>query len=146
MKDFEKQFKEFLVEKELKLTRSRSLILEAVSAMQGHFDAEMLYDRLKDDSVSLATVYRTLPLLVDAGLIQLSVRMEGRDRFERTLGHPQHVHWICENCRSVVESDLGKIKELLKEEAHALKFEIDQFSINVGGLCWKCRTNENDSQ
>lgn len=146
MKDFVKQFKDFLTEKELKLTRSRSLILDAVFAMQGHFDAESLYDSLKDDGVSLATVYRTLPLLMEAGLIQLAIRMEGRDRFERTFGHPQHVHWICENCRAVLESDLGSLKALLKKEAKALKFEIDQININIGGLCWKCRTNENESQ
>ncbi|HHV37507.1 MAG TPA: transcriptional repressor [Candidatus Cloacimonetes bacterium] len=146
MKDFESKFKGFLAEKKLKLTRSRSLILEAVFAMQGHFDAEMLYDRLKDESVSMATVYRTLPLLMEAGLIRLAIRMEGRDRFERTFGHPQHVHWICENCQAVLESGLGSLKSMLHKEAKALKFGIDQINITVGGLCWKCRINENDSQ
>lgn len=146
MREYEHRFKEFLKSRELKLTESRRKILEAAFSLSGHFDAEKLYDKIKDRKVSLATVYRTLPLLMEAGLIQPALRMEGRDRFERTLGHPKHVHWVCDKCKSVQESELGSLKSAIEKEAKALKFELDQISINISGLCWKCRTNDNESQ
>jgi Fur family transcriptional regulator, ferric uptake regulator len=146
MQEHEAQFRDYLQKQGLRLTRSRALILNTAFAVHEHFDAETLHDLVKSDKVSLATVYRTLPLLVGAGLIQLAVHSEGRDRFEHILGHPQHVHWLCENCKAVIESDLSALLPAIKNEAKALKFDIDQISLSIKGLCWKCRRNENESQ
>jgi len=146
MQEYESQFKAYLKAKGLKLTQSRNLVLEAAFRLHEHFDAETLYGNIKSANVSLATVYRTLPLLVEAGLIQMAVRSEGRDRFEHILGHPRHVHWICEDCRAVFETDLSALLPHLQREAAAIKFEMENVTLNITGLCWKCRTNENESQ
>jgi len=145
MQDYELQFKRFLLKRGLKFTRSRSLILDASFALHEHFDAEKLHSLLKGMNVSLATVYRTLPLLLDAGLIQLAVRSEGRDRYEHILGHAKHVHWLCEKCKTVTETDMSALLSSIHQEADALKFSVDQVNINVSGLCWKCRTTEDES-
>ena len=146
MIDHEVQFKRFLQKQGLKLTRSRARILEAAFSMHEHFDAEKLYDLIKADNVSLATVYRTLPLLLEAGLITRTVRIGGRDRFEHILGHPRHAHWLCENCQAVIETDLSALQSAITKEAKALKFDIQQISLNISGLCWKCKDSANDSQ
>lgn len=146
MAEYIAKFQGFLERRGLKLTRSRKLILEAAFKLHEHFDAEKLHDIIKNMGVSLATVYRTLPLLVDAGLIQLAVRSEGRDRFEHILGHPRHVHWICESCKAVYETDLDLLTPQLELAATAQKFNINTISISISGVCWKCRTDENDSQ
>ena len=146
MIDHEVQFKKFLQKQGHKLTRSRAKILEAAFSIHEHFDAEKLHDLIKADNVSLATVYRTLPLLLEAGLIQRTVRRGGRDRFEHILGHPRHAHWLCENCQAVIETDLSALLPAITKEAKNLKFDIQQISLNITGLCWKCKDAENDSQ
>ena len=145
MQDYELQFKRFLLKRGLKLTRSRSLILDASFALHEHFDAEKLHSLLKGMNVSLATVYRTLPLLLEAGLIQLAVRSEGRDRYEHILGHPKHVHWLCDNCKTVTETDMTSLLPAIKKEAEGLNFATEQITINISGTCWKCRTTEDES-
>lgn len=146
MQDYELQFKKFLLKRGLKLTRSRSLILNASFALHEHFDAEKLHSILKGMNVSLATVYRTLPLLVDAGLIQLAVRSDGRDRYEHILGHPKHAHWLCENCKTVTETNISSLLPLIEQEAKALNFTLDQITINISGTCWKCSNSEANPQ
>ncbi len=146
MTEHEIEFKDFLQKRRLRLTRSRALILSASFALHEHFDAEQLHDLLKDQSVSLATVYRTLPLLVEAGLVQHAVRSDGRDRYEHILGHPQHVHWLCEKCKAVIETDMSAILPTIQKEAKALNFDTDHITLNISGLCWRCRKDENESQ
>jgi len=146
MPDYHNKFRDFLERRELKLTRSRKLILDAAFELHEHFDAEKLHDSIRGMNVSLATVYRTLPLLLEAGLIQLAMRSEGRDRFEHILGHPRHVHWICEHCKAVNETDLDLLIPQLELASRAQRFSIKQISISIRGLCWKCRRNANDSQ
>ncbi len=146
MSEHSQKFQDYLASKGLKLTRSRQLILEAAFALHEHFDAEQLHDLIKAKNVSLATVYRTLPLLVESGLIQLAMRHEGRDHFEHTLGHPRHLHWLCEECKKVYETKLEDLLPILEAKAQAQGFTINQLNLNISGICWKCRTNENESQ
>ncbi len=146
MIDHEVQFKKYLQKQGLKLTRSRARILEAAFTMHEHFDAEKLHDLIKADNVSLATVYRTLPLLLEAGLIMRTVRRGGRDRFEHILGHPRHAHWLCENCQAVIETDLSTLMSAISKQAKALKFDMQNIGLNITGLCWKCKDSANDSQ
>lgn len=138
-------FEQFLLRKGLKLTTPRREILDAVFSLHEHFDAEQLHASLKDlkRRISLATIYRTLPLLAEAGLIQHSLRSSSRDVFEHIYGHPRHIHWICSRCGWVQETPLDRLNKSLQQEASNLKFRLDEVNIQVRGLCWKCRENEN---
>lgn len=140
-------FKEYLEKKGLKLTTPRRNILDAVFAFHEHFNAEELYDRLKaaHKGISLATVYRTIPLLVDSGLVQQAVRSSGRERYEHIYGHPRHIHWLCRSCGTLMESDLQELSSAVVKLAGGLRFTAEQVSISVTGLCWKCSTNENEN-
>lgn len=147
MQDHEAKFKEFLAAKGLKLTLPRKYILDEVFKLHEHFNAEELYAKVKTitNAVSLATIYRTLPLLVEAGLVQQAVRSSGRERFEHIYGHPKHIHWLCSNCGAIAESELKNILPAIMEQAKALNFKPDDVQLNVRGLCWKCSVAENEN-
>lgn len=147
MQDYEEIFIEFLAKRGLRLTLPRKQILDAVFSLHSHFDAEQLFDalRIKGDEVSLATIYRTLPLLLESGLIQHSMRQESRDMYEHIFGHPRHLHWICRKCGSVNETSLNAILPILEQAAKEQHFELEDYSLNLMGLCWRC-INENENQ
>lgn len=148
MQDHEIRFNEYLEARAMKYTKTRKLVLDTVFDMHEHFDVEQLYERIKGvtSEVSIATVYRTLPLLIEAGLIQQSVRSASRDVFEHIYGHPKHIHWICQNCHALIETDMDQLLPLLEASANQIKFCIEDLKINIRGLCWKCKTNENENQ
>ncbi len=148
MQDHEMRFSEYLDAKDMKYTKPRRLILEAVFAMHEHFDVEQLYERIKGvtSDVSRATIYRTIPHLIGAGLIQQSVRNASRDVYEHIYGHPKHIHWICQHCQAVIETDMEELMPLVESSASQMKFEIEDLKINIKGLCWKCKLNENENQ
>lgn len=148
MRDYEDLFNTFLYSRGLKLTASRRIILDTVFALHEHFDAEQLHTRLKEARrvISLATVYRTLPLLVEAGLIQLSLRFSSRDVFEHIYGYPRHIHWLCSSCGGVQETGLEAIKPALARAADKLQFRLDEITVQVRGVCWKCQQSASDSQ
>jgi Fur family ferric uptake transcriptional regulator len=148
MHDYETRFAAFLESKHLRLTKARELILNTVFGLHEHFDAEQLYDLIHQVSkdVSRATVYRTIPLLAEAGLIQKSVRSESRDKFEHIFGHPRHAHWVCKNCGAVIETGMQEVLDLLQLKAQSQNFRIGEVSVEVKGLCFKCQTDENESQ
>lgn len=147
MQDYEEIFSEFLAARGLRYTLPRKQILDAVFSLHSHFDAEQLYDlmRIKQVDVSLATIYRTLPLLMEAGLIQHSLRQESRDIFEHIFGHPRHLHWICRKCGSINETSLAAVLPLLESAAREQHFVLEDYSLNLMGLCWRCN-NENENQ
>lgn len=148
MHEYELIFKEFLQRKGLKLTEPRQLILNAAFELHTHFDAEQLYARIRNISneVSLATVYRSIPLLLEAGLIQNSGRNSLRETYEHILGHPQHLHWICDRCRTVYETDIADLLPSLEQLANNLKFCLREPRISLHGICWKCQSTENENQ
>ncbi len=147
MQDYEAKFKAFLSTKGLKLTAPRKHILDEAFSLHQHFNAEELYAKVKQitTEVSLATVYRTLPLLLEAGLVQRAVRSSGRDRYEHIFGHPKHVHWLCQACGGIIETDLQALLKAINEQAKAIKFKAEDISLNISGLCWKCSTTENEN-
>ena len=77
-------FHEFLQKKGLKLTKPREIILEEVFHTNKHFNVDELYDQIrrKYENVSRATVYRTIPLLIEANLIKNALRCAAKDHYE----------------------------------------------------------------
>ncbi|MFN4197234.1 MAG: transcriptional repressor, partial [Caldimicrobium sp.] len=74
-----RDFKKFLKKKGLKYTQERVSILKEILSIEDHFDVESLYIRLKDkkSKISKASVYRTIPLLIEGGYIQEVYKQEG---------------------------------------------------------------------
>jgi len=106
---------EFLLESGLRRTVQRDAIIEAAFSHTDHYTAEELLVRSRaiDPSVSRATVYRTLPLLVESGLLkELDL---GKDQMlydPNYIDHPRHSHLICIDCNRIVEFEDRNIDTL----------------------------------
>ncbi len=96
----------YLAGKGLRKTSQRDAIIEAAFGTREHFNAEELLTMARkiDISVSRATVYRTLPLLVESGLLrELDLGGETKIYDPNFLEHPTHNHLVCVDCRKIIE-------------------------------------------
>lgn len=96
----------FLAQKGLRKTSQRDAIIDAAFGTREHFNAEDLLKmaRAIDSSVSRATVYRTLPLLVESGLLRpLDLGGDTVVYDPNFLEHPTHNHLVCVDCRKIIE-------------------------------------------
>lgn len=139
--DYKEVFTRYLNSQGLRLTTSRELILEAVFATHSHFDVEKLYESLKEDKkkVSRATIYRTIPYLLNAGLIRKSFCDDQREEYEHIYGHPNHLHLQCVICGRIVEQSDKEIEAAIEKIAKHHVFTIRDYSLGIKGLCSLCR-------
>lgn len=140
MKEHVVAFEEYLRKQNLKLTVPRQIILDAIFSTHNHFDAETLcYSLIKKHKlVSRATVYRTIKLLVDAGMVQPSMRYSDKEHYEHIFGHSKHIHMLCTRCQSIEEIDTSMIENEIQALANLKNFVIDDITITLKGVCAKC--------
>jgi Fur family ferric uptake transcriptional regulator len=125
----------------LRATPERFAILDEVLQTQGHFDAEGLYYRLisKGLKISKATVYNTLDLLQNAGLVSRYRFAENTSRYEKAFGRPRHHHLICLECGDIIEFVNEKLERIQEEVSSEKQFVPQSFSLQIFGTCAKCR-------
>lgn len=107
-----------------------------------HLSAEDVHQHLleADARVSLATIYRTLRLLVDMGFLQELELTEGGRRFELCSGdHRDHHHLVCIRCGRTEEFESTPVIEAGREAAQSHGFELIESSLNVRAICPDCR-------
>jgi Fur family ferric uptake transcriptional regulator len=131
----------YLKEHDFKLTNQRKKIIETVFASHEHFTADDLYDvlRAKGESISKATIYRTLSLLCESGLVESRDFGRGQLYYEHVLGHEHHDHLICVDCGKVVEFRNKDMEKLQVKVAKARGFQIESHSVRIFGRCKACR-------
>jgi Fur family ferric uptake transcriptional regulator len=102
-----------------------------------------LYDiiRKRTEHVSKPTVYRTIPLLLEAGLIKKSFTSNDKDYYEHILGHQEHLHLICTQCGKVIELNCADLELKLDEYAAKEQFQISEKSVIIKGICSDCQKN-----
>ena len=106
---------DFLAQKGLRKTTQRDAIIEAAFSTTEHYTAEDLLVRARevDRSVSRATVYRTLPLLVESGLLkEMDFGKDHKFYDPNYVDHPSHNHLICVDCNRIVEFEDRNIETL----------------------------------
>jgi Fur family ferric uptake transcriptional regulator len=132
------KFLEFLSSKNLRITSQRQAIIDTVFSTDQHFTAEQLleWSRQKDRSVSRATVYRTLPLLTESGLVrEMDFGKDYKFYDPNYAEHPNHNHIICQDCEKIVEFESEKIARLEDEITHKLGFSIKSQRLQITGSC-----------
>lgn len=134
------KFKEFLATKGLKLTKERDEIIREILAIKGHFDPDELFIKMKTkgSKVSRASIYRTLPLLVDSSLIEEVERVDRHAHYERVSGNQHHDHMICTGCGKVIEFYSPTLEMLQDEICRKEKFKGIRHTLEILGLCEKC--------
>ena len=136
MNSEQEKFMNLLAQKKLKFTYERRHIFEAIEKLNDHFDADSLYDRLKKKGYRIArdTVYRTLPLLLECGIIQKSAGAGKRDYFERVSIKGHHDHMICIRTGKIIEFHSNEIEMLQDEIAKKYGFKIIFHDHRIFGL------------
>lgn len=128
---------QLLASAELRVTRQRLAVLEALGRQPRALTATTVYEQLRSDGVEvgLATVYRTLTALSDAGLLH-SFHVDGEQAFSRCPG--QHDHVRCESGGRVVPLALDHIAASIAEVLEAEGFTLDDLHLDVRGRCPDC--------
>ena len=132
------KFMQFLEGKNLRITSQRQAIVDTVFGTDQHFTAEQLLDwsRQKDKSVSRATVYRTLPLLTESGLVrEMDFGKDYKFYDPNYAEHPHHSHIICQDCEKIVEFESEKIERLETEISQKLGFSVKSQRLQITGSC-----------
>lgn len=142
------RFEHFLRGRKLKLTGERLAILAAVFGSGKHFDAETLHAELRSagGDISRATVYRTLDLLVQSGLVRKNSLGANHANYEAALGNEHHDHLICLGCNRVIEfyrSDLESLQDAICSE-HA--FRPLHHSLQIFGVCAACKDTADEGR
>ncbi|MBI4471787.1 MAG: transcriptional repressor [Acidobacteria bacterium] len=138
-----KGLRELLNEKKLKKTSQRDLIWGVLLEAKGHPTVEGVRDLLlaKGHRIGLATIYRTFKILLSSGLIR-QTKVHGVTRYERVIGEPNHLHFICNSCGSNVEFPSRKIESLIRRVTDEHNFEEKYSRYVVFGLCKACVRKE----
>ncbi|AKA70006.1 Fur family transcriptional regulator [Clostridium carboxidivorans P7] len=138
------KLKNNLKEKGYKFTPQRRAIIDIIIKNEGsHLTTEELYDLVKKDcpEIGLATVYRTVQLLEELGVICKLELNDGCSRYEliHEEENHQHHHLICTNCGSVIEVQHDLLDDLEHEIEEKYNFKITNHSLKFYGICSKCK-------
>jgi len=125
------------------LTTQRRLLLELLRDAEGHIDAKELYHHAsaRDESISPATVYRTLNLFKELGLVD-EIRL-GRVRcYYEIKQSPGHQHLVCQVCGKVIEFQNPYFQKLIKAVKREHGFKVTKAELYLEGYCPECKENE----
>ncbi|QSB14512.1 transcriptional repressor [Natronosporangium hydrolyticum] len=126
----------------LRMTPQRQLVLDAVRRL-GHATPEQVHALVQQaaDSVNITTVYRSLELLEQLGLVTHTHLSHGAPTYHPAEDH-QHVHLVCRSCGAVADAD----PELLRPVAERLHtergFQVDIAHIALFGRCADCEADQ----
>ena len=141
-------YKKFLEKNSYRYTHQRETIVREFFLQGGHLSAETLfrYVRRQDSKISLASIYRTLGTLVDAGLAAERRFLENTSLYEYNNPVAHHDHLICLRCSRIVEFENEKIEDLQEKVAKENGFTLVDHRLELYGICGdkKCQKQKDD--
>ena len=140
MSDFQKGARAVMRSGGRRMTQQRGLLLDVMEGAEGHLDADELYRlaRQRDPRISLSTVYRTLLVLKDHGLIEELHLSEEHHHYE-IKGTDEHYHVVCRQCGAVEEFTSELTAQLRAELLQQTGFQVEGMDIDISGRCAQCR-------
>lgn len=146
----QEKFKEMLKEKGLKVTNQRLVVLKVLAEHKDrHMTAEEIYDLVRNEfrDIGIATVYRTVQLLLEMKLIDRIELNDGYVRYE--IGHQffcdtkhYHHHLICKECGKIISFDDDLLEDLEKYIEETLGFCVLDHELKLYGKCKDCIQKE----
>lgn len=133
-----------LEEKGYRYTQPRQVILDLLRAATCHPDANWVYDHARAEipHISLGTVYRTLGVLVDAGLVRELRGAGSHARYDGDIA--RHHHVICRRCGAVADVRLELSEQLNDTVAVETGYVIEERRVDFYGLCPMCSADPDD--
>ncbi len=140
-------FRAYLRDHNLPVTKQRLEIAKVLLASERHLSVEEVADELvrRGQSAGLATVYRTIELLVRSGLVVVRDFEEGFKRFEPARDIPQHEHLLCTVCGKVTEFRDERLERTTTLLAEAHGYLRQRHRLVIYGVCAACRTGTSPS-
>jgi Fur family transcriptional regulator, ferric uptake regulator len=128
-----------------RVTPQRQLVLEAVTKLE-HATPEEIYAEVKQTAVgvNVSTVYRTLELLEQIGLVTHTHLGHGAHRYH-LAADAQHIHLVCRGCGAIIQLDPTAVDSLVHTLITDYGFETDVGHLTVFGRCEQCRAGSSDS-
>jgi Fur family ferric uptake transcriptional regulator len=129
-----------------RLTKERMVLMQAMCNYKSHFTPEEIGKSLTEKGYPMAmtTIYRNLPALEGAGIIQRTTFQEeqakGASTYEHVWGRPHHDHLVCQTCGQKVEFQYEAIEVLQEQVAKQYGFLLTAHHLELVGLCPKCQT------
>jgi Fur family peroxide stress response transcriptional regulator len=131
-----------LLQSRYRLTKQRAAVLRALGD-GAHLSAETILDRVRREmpSVSLGTIYRTLDILREIGLVQIFSYAGSAARYEAAL--EKHHHVLCTKCRSLTDIRVEGLADIAHDIAKREGFSDIDFSLTIIGHCHDCVRRSN---
>ena len=135
------QYQNYIKTNNFKSSKRRDFIFNFIIKKTGHFTIDDLYQKLLkiDHDIGIATIYRTIRLLVDCGILVEQTFGEKKGYFElisRQASH--HGHLICLECGKIVEFNCDFIDQFQNSLAKKHQFKINSHKFEVYGICKEC--------
>ena len=128
----------------MKFTPQRYSVMMDVVNSKEHRECEEIYLSLRSEgqNVSLATVYRTMEILVANDFVRKIDIGDGKSRFETKINHPHHDHMICIKCGGITEFINDEIEMLQEEVCRESGFQLMRHIHQLFGICKKCEDHK----
>ena len=141
-------FERYIVDKGLKHSRQRDVILQLFLKTDGHLTVDDLYQIVQrtHPEIGRTTIYRTLKILCDADLAKAIEFRDGVTRFEHIYNQDHHDHMVCTCCGVIVEFRSNEIQQLQIELAEKHGFTVDSHRHQIFGVCSECKRKRQTSE
>ncbi|MBI5597187.1 MAG: transcriptional repressor [Elusimicrobia bacterium] len=132
-------FADRLASRGLRLTAQRAQVLDFLLSAQSHVSLDEILKALRGSGLGRATVFRTLRVLQDSGLVSRVTGPQGTPRFEVELDRPHHDHLICTSCGNIVEVRWPELEKIQHRVCQAAGFSPQWHRHEIFGRCKDCR-------
>jgi Fur family transcriptional regulator, ferric uptake regulator len=137
-------FRKLLEERGWRVTKQRNAILRKAYSYKGHFDPESLYLSMRGKGIkaSRASVYRTLNLLCECGLVEKVGKTEQGTIYEQNVDRKHHDHMVCVQCGKIIEFYSEKIEKMQEKICRELDFKGKNHTLEIRGYCRQCQAGK----
>ena len=136
----EELFRQTLKNHGLRMTNQRELILKALHVAKGPVGVEEIYDEARKHCsvLNLSTVYRTLDLFQEFGLVA-AIKAHGITLYEHLGLNEPHIHLLCNSCKKIFSVPMKEAEFLLTILEEQYQFQVNLTEITFRGLCRDCQ-------
>ena len=136
----------YIRNKGLRITSQRLKLLEEIANMEQHFDVDFIISIMKKKKIKIsrATIYRTLPILQECGVIKEVTQIDNKIFYENVHNKKHHDHMICMKCGRIMEFSNDAIEDLQNKICVDYNFYPRIHRLIIYGTCSDCERSKND--
>ncbi len=135
-------FREYCARRKMRYTLERELIIKEIYREQGHFNVEKLFASIRRrhpaSRIAKTSIYRSVPHLLDSGILRQSLADAGVVVYERSLGRKDHDHFKCIKCGKMVEFFSPELESAQRKICAQENFQVLWRMNVINGICQEC--------